>query len=377
MNSPQQKFLFVYLRTGGGHLAPAKSVANYISKKNENAEVILFDGLEKSWWFARFVVVDGYRILQNKAKWIYELIYFFNKIKLIANISAFLVTINTQKYFEQKILDERPDKIVIFHFLLIAPIYNILKKHKLNTKIITVVTDPYTAHPLWFLRKDQTFILFSERLKTKCIRDGINTKNLNVFPFILDDKFSSKANEVKVEELKIQLGFHKEKILLILGGGDGIPKGIRILKSLLSKKTNYEIAFVCGNNKRMMQKAELIKDRYNVDDLHIYGYVDFVYNLLQISDAVVTKCGASTFMEILHSGKVPVVNSYIWEQEKGNVEFLVDNDLGIYEKNVNKLPAIINKLFGDEKYLNGFKTNIQKANLEIGTARVAEFIINF
>lgn len=377
MSSSHKKYLFVYLRTGGGHLAPAKSVANYISKKNEDAKIILFDGLEKSWWFARFVVVDGYRILQNKAKWIYELIYFFNKIKLIANLSAFLVTINTQKYFEHKILDERPDKIVIFHFLLIEPIYNIIKKHKLNTKIITVVTDPYTAHPLWFLRKEQTFILFSERLKSKCIKDGINDKNINVFPFILDEKYSSKANPDNVQALKNQLGFHKKNILLILGGGDGIPKGIRILKNLLSSKTNYEIAFVCGNNKRMMEKAELIKSKYNADDLHIYGYIDFVYKLLQISDAVITKCGASTFMEILHSGKVPVVNSYIWEQEKGNVEFLVDNELGLFEKRVITLPAIINKLFNDEKYLNVFRTNIQKANLEIGTAQVAEFIIYF
>jgi UDP-N-acetylglucosamine:LPS N-acetylglucosamine transferase len=376
MNSEKKKLMFVYLRTGGGHLAPAKSVANYISKNNQETEVLLVDGLQDSWWFARFVVVDGYRILQNKAKWIFELIYLFNKIKFFARWSAFLVKINTQKYFEEKILKEKPDEIVIFHFLLIAPIHNIIKKHKLNIKVITVVTDPYTAHPIWFLRKDQSFIIFSEKLKAKCISEGIDENNLNVFPFILDEKFSQKIPQEKITETKKRLGFGNKKVLLIVGGGDGIPKGYSILKNILSSGGDFEIALVCGKNKRMYKKAEHLKHTQNIERLKIYEYIDFVNDLLSISDVVITKCGASTFMEILLTGKVPVVNSYIWEQEKGNVEFLVENELGIFEKRVGKLPSIINGLFTNELLLNKYKSNIENAHLKTGVADVAAFIFS-
>ncbi len=376
MTSRKQKILFTYLKTGGGHIAPAKSIANYISKNRDYAEVVLFDGLEKSWWFARFVVVDGYRILQNKAKWIYELIYFFDKFKPAAQLSAFLVKINTQKYLEKKILEERPDKIVILHFLLVKPIYNIIKKYNLDIKVFTLVTDPYTAHPIWFLNKKQNFILFSDRLKTKCISDGIDEKYLHVFPFVLGERFSSKIIHEDSAIVKKRLGFEKEKILLILGGGDGIPKGISILKNIINCCGDFEIAFVCGNNKRMYNNAMRLKNKYKFDNLKIYGYVDFVYDLLNISDIVITKCGASTFMEILMMGKVPIVNSYLWEQEKGNVEFLVKNELGIFEKQVSKLPAIINKLFNDKGYLSKFKSNIEKANLKNGAAEVAEYILS-
>jgi processive 1,2-diacylglycerol beta-glucosyltransferase/1,2-diacylglycerol 3-beta-galactosyltransferase len=34
-----------------------------------------------------------------------------------------------------------------------------------------------------------------------------------------------------------------------------------------------------------------------------------------------SKCGASTFMEILLSKKIPIITDYIWEQEKGNVDY--------------------------------------------------------
>lgn len=376
MSSKKKKLLFVYLRTGGGHLAPAKSVANYISKNNPETEVLLFDSLQNSWWFARFVVVEGYRILQNKAKWIFELIYLFNKIKLFARWSAFLVKINTQKYLEEKILKENPDEIVIFHFLLIAPVHNIIKKYNLNIKAITVVTDPYTAHPIWFLRKDQSFIIFSEKLRAKCIADGINEKNLNVFPFILDEKFSEKIPQEKIEATRKRLGFENKKILLILGGGDGIPKGSSILKKILNSGGDFEIAFICGKNKRMFKKAERLKRAQNIERLKIYEYIDFVNDLLSISDVVITKCGASTFMEILLMGKVPVVNSYIWEQEKGNVEFLIENELGIFEKRVGRLPKIINNLFTNESLLNKYKSNIENTHLKTGVAEVAKFILS-
>ena len=375
MDKKKKKYLFLYLKTGGGHLAPARSISSYLKKnKNSETEVLLFDALENSWWFARFVVVDGYRILQNKAKWIFELIYFFNKLKIFANNSAFLVTINTEKYLEKKILEEKPDKIVVFHFLLIKAVFNVIEKHKLTLPVITVVTDPFTAHPLWFLRKVQTLVVFSERLKLHCIKKGIDEKNINVFPFILDEKFSVLPKHDQVEEIRTKLGFTSKKILLIMGGGDGIPNGIAILNSILKSNPCYEIAFVCGRNKLMFDQAMRIKETSGLEKLKVFAFVDFVYELLSISDVVITKCGASTFMEILLSKKVPVINSYIWEQEKGNVDFIVKNHLGIYEKRISKLPAIINKLFSDENELNRYKANIEKVNLQNGTAKVAEFL---
>jgi processive 1,2-diacylglycerol beta-glucosyltransferase/1,2-diacylglycerol 3-beta-galactosyltransferase len=376
MADKKKKFLFAYLKTGGGHLAPARSVANYILKRNDDIDVLLIDGFEKTGKLGRFIVEDGYRILQSKAKWFFELIYAVHKLKFISWFSSYLVSINTQKYLEEIILKEQPNKIVIFHFFLIQPIYKVLKKYNLSVEVITIVTDPYTAHPIWFLNKKQNFIVFSEKLKSTCIKKGIAPERLTVFPFVLDEKFSHKPSEEEILKYKTKHGFKSNKILLIMGGGDGIPKGIPILKSILSSKTDFEIAFVCGKNKKMFEAAVKLKENENLDRLKIYGYIDFVYELLCVSDAVITKCGASTFMEILLSGKIPIVNSYIWEQEKGNVDFLVENKLGIFEKKVHKLPAIITELFEEKDLLNKYKNNIERAGLQNGTAQVAEFILS-
>jgi processive 1,2-diacylglycerol beta-glucosyltransferase/1,2-diacylglycerol 3-beta-galactosyltransferase len=378
MDKKKKKYLLVYLRTGGGHLAPARAVSNYLNNfKNEEVETVLVDAFEKSSKLPKYIIVDGYRILQSKAKWLYEIIYAIHKIKLVSEITSFLVSIFITKNLKEIILREQPDKIIIFHFFVIKPIYIIKNNLNLSLPVITVVTDPFTAHPLWFLRKEQSFIVFSKELKEKMIKNGIAEKNINVFPFILDEKFSRVATLEEVVLFKKQLGFTKDKVLLILGGGDGIPKGIPLLKNLLKIKGDFEIVIVCGRNIELLNKATKLKNEINDYKLKVYGYVDFIYQLISLSDIVITKCGASTFMETLISNKIPLVNSYLWEQEKGNVEYLVNNKLGIYEKDINKIPIIVNKLLSDKNLIKEYINKIQALSLTNGTKAVAEYINQF
>ena len=96
--------------------------------------------------------------------------------------------------------------------------------------------------------------------------------------------------------------------------------------------------------------------------------------MLNISDIVISKCGASTFMEILMMRKIPVITNYMWEQEKGNVEFLVRNKLGIYEPDINKLPLVIGELLNHEKIYDSYRNNIEEIAPKNGAKDVAEFI---
>jgi len=372
----QKKHLFLYLKTGGGHLAPARSVANYIKAKHPGkVDPVLTDGFKGANKMIRYMVEDGYRISQAKAVWIYELLYAINKIHWIAKLTAFLISLFIKPHLEKQIMEQNPSKLVIFHFFLIKPVLQIVRKNKLNIPVIVVVTDPYTAHPFWFLDKSPEFIVFSEELKKHCLQNGIRGNAVRVFPFILDEKFTKPLHPVLSHSIKKNLGFNPDKrLILILGGGDGIPKGKKILKNFLKNNQNAEVAIVCGRNLALYKKAWKLKSKHNFTSLKIFGYVDFIYELINISDVVITKCGASTFMEILISGKIPVINNYLWEQEKGNMEFVCKNNLGLFEKNTGKLPGKINELIYNPLIYQTYKTNIEKMSLQNGTPLVSEYI---
>ena len=372
----KRKYLLAYLKTGGGHLAPAKAVHNYIKDHfSETIETQLIYGFEKTPSWVRFIIEDGYRILQYKGRWFFEFLYAMNKISFFGKLSCYSVAGYMKRYLEKIILDEKPDKIIIFHFFLIQPIYKILKKHNLKTEVQTVVTDPFTPHPMWFMWGSINFIVFSDKLKEKINKKFL--KNITTgFPFVLDDKFSKKMNSEDKIVAKTNLKFDvNKKVVLILGGGDGIPKGKRILQELLKAKLNAQIAIVCGKNDALLNSANKLKDKYQTVNFKIYGYVDFIYELINICDVVITKCGASTIMEILNLGKVSVVNDYIWEQEQGNIDYLREKKLGIYEPKIKMLPGVIKNLLEDEKLYSFYKSNIKNENIKNGVKEVSEFLI--
>jgi processive 1,2-diacylglycerol beta-glucosyltransferase/1,2-diacylglycerol 3-beta-galactosyltransferase len=371
--------MFFYLKTGGGHLAPAKAVAEKIKSKNKKSvEIILADGLSESPPLLRKIIEDGYRNAVNKAVWTFEFLYAIHKIKMIAVLTSVIVSKLIKPKIEKQILAGQADKIVLFHFFLVKPVFEIIREHNLNIPVLTVVTDPFTAHPIWFIQKDQNYIVFSEILREQILKKNINEKSIRVFPFVLDKKYSKRLNASKIIAIRSELGFRIDsKIILIMGGGEGMPKGKRILKNILKYNIDAEIAVVCGRNKNMQDHMTNLKIRHQLTNVRIFGYIDFVHKLISISDVVISKCGASTFMEILLLGKVQIINNYIWEQEKGNMEFVCNGEMGILEKNAEKIPSVINRLFTDEEYYNNHIRNIRKASIRNGVEIVSDYIIEF
>jgi len=372
------KILFLYLKTGGGHLAPAKAVSSWVQANSiQDVEIDLYDGFTGVSPIVKHTIEDGYRISQSRFKIIFEALYAINKFKPIAKLTSWIISKVVMANLEKYILSASPSKIVIFHFFLIKPTLKILRKHKLTTPVVTVITDPFTAHPIWFLERPKSIIVFSNKLKRELIDNkGYDDSSVLVFPFTVNPKFSAPATIQQQLAVRAYLGIeNSSRVILILGGADGIPNGEKLLKAFAKSGIENPIVLVCGKSKYLKRIAQTIKVDYNFNNLHILGYIDFVYELISIADVVVTKCGASTFMEVLLCGKIPLVNSYIWEQEKGNVDFICEKGLGIFESNPKRLVEIVKLMVNNPSFQIPFLRNIKNIGLKNGTSAVSDYII--
>ena len=197
------------------------------------------------------------------------------------------------------------------------------------------------------------------------------------FLLYLDEKFSLPIPTENIPALKKKYGFDPaKKMVLIFGGGDGIPNGKRILELLLNHHIDLNIGIVGGKDEDLFNDAEDLKEQYKAPNMQVFGYVDFIYDLLNISDFVITKAGASATMEILHLKKIPIIIDYIWGQEKGNMEYIRDNKMGIFEKDITKIPSILTELLNNKEKQQSFISNIVSEKLKIGTEEVTKFILS-
>jgi processive 1,2-diacylglycerol beta-glucosyltransferase/1,2-diacylglycerol 3-beta-galactosyltransferase len=374
----QRNLLFLYLKTGGGHLSPAKALAEVIDNNyGDNFKPELVDGLAGAIKPAQWLIEDGYRASINYAKWIFEALYFFNKFDLVAQLSLKLFAPVAQKIIADKINSSNPAGIVIFHYFLIQPVFEVLKQMNRSIPVKVVVTDPFTAHPIWFLDKRPEFIVFSRQLKEQMLKNGFVPDKVKYFPQIVSTRFERLPDNYRKTQLMDSFGLSSSrKTVLIFGGGDGMKKGLPVFKRLLKSNVQHNIIMICGRNSLMQQMAQRLADASGKTGIKVFGFVYNVNELLALADVVVSKCGASAVAEIIITAKIPVIVDYIWEQEKGNLDFILDNQLGFYEPDAEKAVARINELITNPDKLEKYRRNIQSLKYENGVYRIAKFLVN-
>jgi len=371
----KKKFLLLYLQAGWGHITAAKAIANYIDQNySSTVDAMLIDGFAQAPRWLKKLIIDGYKTTQTKWKRIYKLLYRCNKRWVIAKISQVLLSRLVQKYIKQMVLKQNPTHIVIVHFFLVRPTVHILKQLHLDIPVTTIITDPFTLHPLWSLDKKMEYIVFSERAKNTLVKNRIKPSQIKILPTILKQEFSWPMSEKEIIEKKKELWLStQKKVVFIMWAGDGIPHGEKILQELLATKIDIEIIMVCGKNQKLYNISKKIAQQYPWNITKIFWFVDFMYDLVNVSDIIITKGWPATLMEILMMGKIPVINSYIREQEKWNVEFVVNNNVGFYQPNIKKLVNIVHKMIDSD--LSLYHQNIQNLQLRNGTQDVVEYLL--
>lgn len=373
----QKRIALLYLKTGGGHEAPARSIASYLDHKYPNScTPMLFNCLEDGPRYVNGVVEDGYRLAQRRAKWVYSVLYEVNKLKPVLRSTAALVGRPIKEYVRDVVLPTNPEKIVVFHFFIIKPVMDLVEELGLTVKVEVIVTDPFTAHPFWFLRKGPSYVLFSERLKEKVLKERWVTEDrISVFPFMVNSRFEQPLGDAEKMEVINKLKIDQaKKTILLLGGGDGMPGAMDILKSMVDLGLDANVVVVCGRDE--VQRKALLGAGFEgrFASLTILGFVGFVYELISIADVVVTKCGPNTIMEILMCGKIPIVNSYIWEQEKGNLEYVLHNGVGVYEKSPGKISHVALRFISNDRVMNRYKERVSQLGIANGISMVSEYI---
>lgn len=376
---PPKRIALLYLKTGGGHEAPARSIASYLSHKYpESCEPMLFDCLENGPRYVNVVVQDGYRMVQKRAQWVYSVLYEMNKYRPFSMPTRLMVNKPIKDYVREVVLPTNPEKIVVLHFFIIKPVMELLEELGLPIKVEVIVTDPFTAHPLWFMCKGPSYVLFSERLKEKVLKEGWVAENrMTVFPFIVNSRYeqpmSAAQKQTEMERFNMDT---TKKTILLLGGGDGMPGASNILRSMVDLKVDANVVVVCGRDSELYQSLMGANFKGVFASVTILGFVDIVYELISIADVVITKCGPNTIMEILMCGKIPIVSSYIWEQEKGNLEYVVNNGLGVYEKTAMKIGRQALRFIKNDGVMEQYRQRVASLHIVNGTGSVSEYIFN-
>lgn len=330
--SKKQRILFLYLNTGSGHLTPARILASHLTERyGDSVECMLLNGFSPKQYFSRLLFERGYHFTNTFIHGAYSVFYDINTIPCVLRLTTLLTLVRTAPFLARYIREYGITKVVCLHFALGPAAKSALRTLGNTIPLILIVTDPFTAHPAWFLVKSAQYIVFSHMLQEQARLHGI--RHAAVFPFILKKEFArSPELPPPAPQNEVQSGASPFRVL-IAGGGEGLPGMVRLVRYIARRQaagetTRIELTAVCGNNRVAYRRLTQIQKKYGSCSLHVLGYVQTMPELLRNADCIVSKAGASTVFEIASCCKPVIFCTYIHGQELGNVRFAVQNGIG-------------------------------------------------
>ncbi len=374
----KERVLLLYLRTGGGHISAARALKEAF-ERHEAVEAHLYNPLWRGRILHRWLIEKGYRRASSGLRTFWPFFYEFSKLPWFMDLSQRLFSLVFRDEVAAYVRRHSITRIVSVHFLHSCLINDVRRRvRERRIRICTVVTDPFTAHPIWFRRRYSRRIVFSERLRTLAIeRYRFDPRRVVCMPIILRREFQTRLAAPRVHQLKEELGFDPDKRLVLLaGGGEGLSNGDRLLLELAGSSLDFELAIVCGNSDELYRKCRRAAQAGHDRKIAVYGFTDRMYDLMNICDVVVGKAGPATVMEVLLLRKPLIITSYMYGQERGNVEFVVENRLGFFVQRPAGVRDRVEHILGDEGNLEIIRENIARVEIRNGTDQIADYILD-
>lgn len=315
------KIIIAYASVASGHFKAAEAIYNHFKEEQPADEVLLVDALDESLPFFKSLYAGGYAFLVQYLPWLWGFIFWMTYAAflrpLVTKIRAFINRLNTIS-FARFLIQHNPDIIISTQFLPSELSAFLKRKKKITSRLITVVTD-FCIHPFWVRQGIDAYIVASDITKEQLAREGIDPEIIRATGIPIDRKFSASYDKAL---LKKKFGIADDVFtVLIMTGTFGIGPIEEIVELLFSQ---VQLLVVCAHNEKVFRR---LKEK-NYPGVKIFDYIDYVHELMAISDMIVTKPGGLTISELLAMELAPVFISPIPGQETENVKVLKAYGIG-------------------------------------------------
>ncbi|MEO7913176.1 MAG: glycosyltransferase, partial [Roseiflexaceae bacterium] len=240
----------------------------------------------------------------------------------------------------------RPDLVVSVHPLVNRLIGNARRTYKLSFRFVTVVTDLVTVHAAWADPDAELCIVPTREAYDLFRARGFPAEKLVQAGFPAHPKFAAYTGTRR--EARARLGLDLEPFtLLVTSGGVGSGQLRDLVLDLDRAYPEQQLMVVTGKNAALRQELLALGLRSSI---HIYGFVDNMEELMAASDIIITKAGPGTLMEALAMRRPVIVTEAVGMQERGNIDFVLNHELGFFCPTRDRIVPAIADLMDAQNY---------------------------
>lgn len=352
---------------GNGHDQVAHTLRNEFIHQDNSSRVKIINTISYISPILDKVILDGYlNILKFYPKAWGKLYEKTNRLDPIIDVNDIANRLMTSK-LRKTTVNFDPDVIICTHSFPAAIISSLKHKKRIECPLITVVTD-FNIHSSYINENTDYYIIPHEDLTYIIESFGVSKEKVLPFGIPIKKEF---AEMHKRENLLAKLGFEDKKSILVMGGGLGLGEINNIVKSIDKHMDNIQIIAIAGRNHRLETKLKSLSTK---NKLVVYGFVNNIHELMEVSDCIITKPGGVSTAEILSREKPLVIFSPLPGQEYENTEFLLNSGAAVATSDVFKIPVLIEQIFSSEIRLRCFREMTRTLKKPNATYNIVNFL---
>ena len=362
--------LFFTISAGEGHNHVAKSIAEHMKESYPDHNVEIIDAFNYTHPRLKKVIYEAYFKSIKYTPALYGYIYKRSETtdSSIGDVSEFLNKVMLSRKLSKLLHDFKPDVIVCTHPFPAEALSAMKRKGKIDIPLVTVLTD-YTIHPSWINKEVDYYILPSENFIHEFQYWQIPTHKVRFLGIPIEKKFSNIYDRnVLCEKLEVSNTF----TALIMGGGLGLGNITETLQYLFTYNIEIQILVITGKNRELYSYLSQISR----PNLKVFGFVNNIDEFMSISDIIITKPGGITVTECLNK-ELPIIMTWnLPGQEERNMEFILNNGIGMVATSPNSLINCINTLKNDQERYHIIRQNMTRLKKPHAARDITEFIVN-
>ncbi|CAM3465207.1 diglucosyl diacylglycerol synthase [Paenibacillus lupini] len=370
-NSHQPKVLILYASYGEGHLQAAKAIRDALEEQGNHRTVMVDLMAESHPWLnemTKRVYMKSYTHIPHLYGWVYGVT---RPMKHNSLFGGFLHSFGRDKI--RKLLQkEQPDAVIhTFPSFALPALHRRRLKKKVppQTSIpaYTVITD-FDLHRRWVHPGIDRYFVATDDLKQELGTLGIRPERVTVSGIPLGRGFCCPN---PTTELYAKYGLQPDKpVVLLMPGAQGVmPDCDELCALLLERHRDVQIALVCGRNSLLQAAiASRFMQHEAAERLHLFGYVEQIYELMALATCLVSKPGGVTIAEAISAGLPLFLYRPVPGQEKRNARYLQDKGAARIASDPEELADAIIKLVNDPQQLQHSKLAVQLLQTEDAAA---------
>ena len=310
-------------------------------------------------------------VIKNKPE-VWEYLYDNPKVlKSVQGLRDAIHNFNSKK-LKALLEDFTPDAVICTQAFPCGMIADYKKNLNLRLPLIGVLTD-YAPHSYWIFKEVDYYIMPSSVCKERFMKNGVSESKAKVLGIPIDPRFSKSHDKDKICK---DMGFDSEiPTVLIMGGSQGLGPVENIVNILESIEIPFQLAVVCGTNKRVEKILYKRMPRYK-KKLFVFGHVGNVDELMEISSIVITKPGGLTTAEALSKDLPMIIVRAIPGQEAKNTEFLLQQGVAVKAEDNEDIAVLVRELLLNSTKLSEMRKKTAELKRPNAAMDIAELVLN-